>query len=50
MQHSDRRLEMTLLPPNNSLQLTRLACEKGYVPCPPGCAIMDGALPEPPGS
>ena len=35
---------------NNSLQLTRLACGKLEMPCPPECARMGGALPEPPGS
>jgi len=37
-------------PPNNSLQLTRLAAENARGPCPPGCAIMDQPLPDPPGS
>jgi len=37
-------------PANNSLQLTRLACEKGRVLGVPECARMDGPLPEPPGS
>ena len=43
---------LSILPmlPNNSLQLTRLAGEKGRVPCPPGCGRMGNALPGPPGS
>jgi len=36
--------------PNNSLQLTRLACGKLMVSCPPECGRMDEPLPEPPGS
>jgi hypothetical protein len=37
-------------PPNNSLQLTRLAGGKLELPCPPEYARMDNPLPEPPGS
>ena len=37
-------------PPNNSLQLTRLASGKGGVPSLPGCAVMSWPMPEPPGS
>ena len=37
-------------PPNNSLQLTPLACGKLEMPCPPECARMGGPLPGPPGS
>jgi hypothetical protein len=36
--------------PNNSLQLTRLACGKWKMPSLPECARMDEPLPEPPGS
>jgi hypothetical protein len=36
--------------PNNSLQLTRLACGKLEKPCRPECARMSGEGPEPPGS
>jgi hypothetical protein len=32
------------------LRLTRLACGKLEMPCPPECARMGVALPEPPGS
>jgi hypothetical protein len=39
-----------LARPNNSLQLTRLACGKLETPCPPECARMGEAEPEPPGS
>jgi hypothetical protein len=36
--------------PNNSLQLTRLACGKVGVPCLSERARIGGPLPEPPGS
>jgi hypothetical protein len=35
-------------PPNNSLEPTRLAAGKVRVSCPPSCARMRVALPEPP--
>jgi hypothetical protein len=37
-------------PPNNSLQLTRLACGRGRVPGLPDCGGLSEPLPEPPGS
>jgi hypothetical protein len=43
-------LETADAPPNNSLQLTRLACGKSKVPSPQECARMSGPVPEPPGS
>ena len=43
-------LDRHRVPPNNSLQLTRLACGKSGVTCPPSCARMGGPMPEPPGS
>jgi len=38
-----------MVRPDNSLQLTRLACGKSAVSCPPSCARMSGPFPEPPG-
>jgi hypothetical protein len=46
----NQSLETADAPPNNSLQLTRLACGRSVVPRPPGCARMSEPLPEPPGS
>jgi len=39
-----------LKPLNNALKLTRLAGEKGGLPCLQGCPKMSRVLPEPPGS
>jgi hypothetical protein len=39
--------ECTVMPPNTSLPLTRLACGKGGVPGLSGCAIMGKPMAEP---